>query len=314
LQGRIILPRRRSPSKALGPIRGLRRGAAEVIIRIRAKKGRMVAHFVGPRMYYSILGLRGLGLGAKARLLKRQIEVDVKHPDFPHPIHLRLRTTDVALCKEILIRQQYECVLAQPPRVIVDGGANIGLASVFFAHRYPDARVIAIEPESSNYAMLLKNTAPYPNIVAMRAALWNRDTELDLVDLGSGHTTFQTAEPATDMRGSVISKVAAITVDRLMDELGINAIDLLKLDIEGAEKELFEGPLAWTSRVGVIAVELHEHMRPGLMRSVSAAMRPFEESWTRGEVTFFARKGLASETLDGGLRESMLPLRILSAR
>lgn len=265
-------------------------------------------------MYYSILGLKGLWLGAEARLLRTKIDAEVKHPDFPYPIHLRLRTTDVALCREILIRRQYECLLAQPPRVIVDAGANIGLASLFFARRYPDARVIAIEPESSNYAMLLKNTAPYPNIVAVRAALWNRDTELDLVDLGSGHTNFQTAEAAGDKKGSVISKVRAMTIDRLMAEFDINTIDLLKLDIEGAEKELFEGPLDWVRRVGVFAVELHERLRPGLAKSAEKAMRPFEESWMRGDVTYFARKGFASESLQQGDYDSMLPLHVLSAR
>lgn len=272
-----------------------------------------MAHFVGPRMYYSIFGVRGLLLGAEARILRKRISVSVAHPKFPHPVHLRLRTTDVALCREILVRGQYECDLARPPRTIVDAGANIGLASVFFANKYPQARIIAIEPELSNYTMLVKNTACYPNVTTVQAALWNRNTEIHLADLGSGHTAFQTREDAGS-KPDAISKVRAMTVDRLMDECQIDAIDLLKIDIEGAEKELFDSPELWIRRVGMIAIEIHEHLRPGSSASIQAAAVDFESVWTEGEITYFARSALVTARMPRRSSDSVLPLRILETR
>lgn len=245
--------------------------------------------------------------------MRKQVHVRVTHPEFPHPVHLRLRTTDVALCREILIRGQYECDLTHPPRVIVDAGANIGLASVFYANKYPDARIIAIEPEKSNYAMLVKNTACYPNVTTVQAALWNRNTEIELVDRGSGHTAFQTREGAAAPTPDAVSKVRAMTVDRLMDEFDIDAIDLLKIDIEGAEKELFDAPDAWIRRTGVMAIEVHEHLRPGANASIQEAAADFESVWTEGEVTYLARKALAMARTRRWPSDSMLPLRILDA-
>jgi FkbM family methyltransferase len=72
------------------------------------------------------------------------------------------------------------------PPVIIDAGANVGLCAVFYANRFPDARIIAIEPEPSNYEMLKKNTAPYPNITTVHAALWKENGPLRLFDTGEG--------------------------------------------------------------------------------------------------------------------------------
>jgi len=64
------------------------------------------------------------------------------------------------------------------PDVIVDAGANIGLASICFANKYANATIIAVEPEQSNFELLEENVAPYPNIVPVQAALWYEDSEV----------------------------------------------------------------------------------------------------------------------------------------
>lgn len=78
---------------------------------------------------------------------------------------------------EVITWNMYATRLHQSPRVIVDAGANIGLTAVYFANQFPAARILALEPESSNYALLCKNTAAYP-----QAALWSSTATLDLVD------------------------------------------------------------------------------------------------------------------------------------
>lgn len=134
-------------------------------------------------MYYHLLGAKGLLLGAKARLFRAHIRVAVTVPNIKHPFRLRLRSTDIDLCPKVLVKALYESELTKSPKVIVDTGANIGLAAIFFANWYPEARIIAVEPDSSNYETLRKNIAPYSNIVAVRAALWNENKEIQLVFL-----------------------------------------------------------------------------------------------------------------------------------
>ena len=154
----------------------------------------------GPRMYYSLFGVRGLVTGARARLSPAPIIMAVAVPRLAHPVYLRARTTDVALCREIFLDGLYEAEFCEAPRVIVDAGANIGLSSVFYANEFPEARIIAIEPEASNYEMLLKNIAPYPGITPVHAALWKENGTLNLCDTGAGNTTFQVSDAGDPVR------------------------------------------------------------------------------------------------------------------
>jgi FkbM family methyltransferase len=285
-------------------------------------------------MYYSLFGPRGLLVGARARLSSAPIVMTVAVPGLLYPLYLRARTTDVSLCREIFLNNAYDSDFFESPQVtphaappampqvIIDAGANVGLSAVFYANRFPDARIIAIEPEPSNYEMLKKNTAPYPNITTVHAALWKENGALRLLDTGGGNTTFQVDEinqlSATEERGVV----RAVTLEKLMEQFGIAYIDYLKMDVEGAEKEIFEHAAPWIDRVGTIAVELHDGMRSGCSESVRQAAKGFPYQWRRGEITHFARKervaqsNRANETsgakpLAAGPR---FPLKILHTR
>jgi len=240
----------------------------------------------GPRMYYSLFGPAGLWLGGKARLLRKPIEVLAAVSGVPHPLHLRLRTTDVELCRQILLEGLYDCDFPKSPRFIVDAGANIGLAAIFYAIRYPQATIVAIEPEPSNYEMLKQNVALYPNIAPLHAAVWKANQQLRIVDLGTGHTGFQTATSAQDQCASAVD---GITLDKVMADFDISQIDLLKVDIEGAEKELFEHSISWIGAVESIAVEFHDAIRDGCSESVYLATVDFGFRWQNGEITYLSR-------------------------
>jgi FkbM family methyltransferase len=240
-------------------------------------------------MYYRLLGAKGLLLGAKARLLRTHIRIAVSVPNIEHPVRLRLRSTDIELCQEVLVKAQYESKLPKSPELIVDAGANIGLATIFFANRYPKAKIIAVEPDSSNYQMLRKNIAPYPNVFAVRAALWSENKEVNLVDPGVGQTAYQTHDGWAGPNLPV-QVVPGITLDKLMSDFDMRFIDLLKVDIEGSEKEVFERSSSWISSVGVIAIEIHDWIRTGCGEAVRRATKDFDREWQQGEVTFLARK------------------------
>lgn len=245
----------------------------------------------GVQSHYRLFGLHGVLVVAAARLLGRPLEVSVGIDGISHPIYLRLRTTDVSLFEEIIIESEYRFETSKRPRVIVDAGANIGLTSVFFANRFPEAKIVAIEPEQSNYVMLKRNAAHYSNIFPVQGALWREDGTLSLSDPGTGNWGYQTREKREG--DAVEGSVRGMTVDKLMEQYGWDYIDILKIDIEGSEKEVFETSASWIDRVGVIIVELHDRTKRGCSRSVYSATKDFEFEWCKGETTFFVRKEYA---------------------
>ncbi len=268
--------------------------------------------------HYRLFGIHGLFLTLKSRLFKKQIQVELKLPGITHPLHLRLRTSDIEVFSEILLDSQYALAYPINPRIIVDAGANIGLASVWYANQYPQARILAIEPEKANYEMLRKNTVPYSNITPVRAALWKADCELRLSESRDGVWDFWGFQ-VTQSEDQRVSKangcsVLGITVNTLMENNGIGYIDLLKVDVEGAEKELFENSATWIDHVGGIAIETHDRFKKGCSDSVFAATANFDLRWERGETTFLLRTSPAGGSLPGQGLATKLPGKIEPSR
>jgi hypothetical protein len=71
-----------------------------------------------------------------------------------------------------------------PPISVVDVGRYIGLSAAFFAHTYPEAMIIAIEPDARNYELLMLNTTRFPNLHAVRAAVWKASGTISHTDPG----------------------------------------------------------------------------------------------------------------------------------
>jgi len=201
-----------------------------------------------------------------------------KHPQtIKYPIFLRYPSTDLSTYRQIFDNSSYNHELAFEPNVIVDAGANIGLASVYFANKYPNAKIISIEPEKNNFEMLKKNVVNYKNIIPLNAAIWNKNEEVFIIDAHKGNDSFQVGND------SIVSsqKVNGFTVDKIMDMFNLPKIDLLKIDIEGAEKEVFESTPAWLGNVNSMAIELHERLKSGCNRNfynATAKYLPFEKS------------------------------------
>jgi len=189
---------------------------------------------------------------------------------------------------------EYDCELSKSPQVIVDAGANIGLTSVFYANKYPEARIIAIEPEASNYEILKENTRPYPNIVTVHAALWKADREIDLLDPGYGNQGFQTKEQGEESSGRVLTRTQGMTLTSVIRLCELGHIDMLKVDIEGSEKEVFEHSSSWIDNVGVIAIETHDRFRKGCEDAVRQATGKFNSQWYRDQTLFLARREYAT--------------------
>jgi FkbM family methyltransferase len=241
-------------------------------------------------MYLSLFGLRGLFKRALIAVSVGSNEFDVSIPNSAKKIFLRLGTTDVAAFGHVFITDAYGFLLTRQPSIIIDAGANAGMSAVYFALRYPMAKIVAIEPEPSNFAMLKKNSRLFPQIIPVNAALWSHEGFVHLRDNGGGHWAMSTIE----CQAATEPTVPATTLQALMQKLRIQYVDLLKVDVEGAECEIFEDATPWINRVGVICAELHDRLRPGCSEAFEPATAEFPIKWRRGELQCVAREGLIS--------------------
>ena len=248
------------------------------------------------RRYRRVFGRRGLVYFWYGEILGRQAEVTVTQPGNHAPIYLRLGTSDIGFYDEIFVRRVYDLSSAQSPQMIVDAGANIGLAGRYFAGQYPQARILAIEPARANFGQLCKNVAGYPQITPIQAALWDTIGKIDLSNPFGRHGTFRTWNVASSPT-PVLERVPAVTIPDLLATYNLERIDLLKIDIEGAEVELFSNAANWIDRVGVIVIELHDRFRRGCALNFYSATQSFDREWHRGELTFVARAGTVDDQL-----------------
>jgi FkbM family methyltransferase len=174
------------------------------------------------------------------------------HLGAPKPSTVRLRAVggDITILYEVFAEQAYWIPDTALPTgsvaQIVDCGAHIGLTALYFAYRYPRARIVAIEPSPTNFELLLANTVHEPRIVAIQACVSDRAgvSRISLDGPGWGHRI-----------GSTGTEVVALTLQNIRESCGIDTIDVLKLDVEGAEKAVLASGVGNTR---VIAAELHD--------------------------------------------------------
>jgi FkbM family methyltransferase len=240
----------------------------------------------GLNTYYSLFGVRGVLTISAYRLSGAPKEIVGYPPGVRSPVRLRMRTSDIWIYVQVLLGQEYAFDLPFTPETIVDCGANIGMSSIFFANRYPSARIVAVEPEAANYAMLVKNTKAYPSITPIHAALWNRDGHISVFNpdpsaAARGESGFRTREQPG-------ASVPAVTMGTLMRKTGISRVDLAKIDIEGAELEVFEDT-GWLSGTRCVMIEFHDRFRPGCMEAAELALRDFAVTRNR-ETTCYIRR------------------------
>lgn len=142
--------------------------------------------------------------------------------------------TGLAAFEEVFIRGEY-AVDIPPPHTIVDAGANIGVASVYFCLRYPSARVYAVEPNPDVLETLKRNLKAFPHASVHQCAFTDKDGTIEL----HVHPTSSIASSlSARTKGEHIVSVPSRTFDTFRSEQGIDTVDLCKFDIEGAEDKM----------------------------------------------------------------------------
>lgn len=208
---------------------------------------------------YIKFGYGGFILWKNKHAKKRKI-ISVKLKGFKYPIYLRTASSDYETFLQVFEQEEYAFPYIDNPKTIVDCGANIGFASIYFAKLFPDAKIIAIEPEPSNFEMLKKNTANYSNITCINNGIWTKKTSLEIVDQGIGEWAFAVKECQEETQGAI----PAIGIYDIIQEYKLSSIDILKIDIEGSEKEVFtENNGLWLGKIKILVTELHDRMKQG---------------------------------------------------
>lgn len=181
-----------------------------------------------------------------------------------HPFYYRTGTDDLSALNEVLFRTganaEYHFPIEGEPRVLLDIGGHIGSASLYFAHRFPECRIFAFEPAPDNFELLVKNTAPYPNIRAFNFGLGGSSGSVALTGSAGAHDTGgRTIVPDSGLGGPLSSIVQIRSAAETLAELGIAEVDYIKIDTEGAEHDILTGfPQEILKNVRWIIGELHD--------------------------------------------------------
>lgn len=189
-----------------------------------------------------------------------------------HPIFHRMGTSDWRVFQDILLQQEYDVpypthseavstfyrrALSSSKRpVIIDCGANIGMASVWYAHRFPEALIYAIEPEPENFSMLLKNCENYKNITPIQAAISDQQGLVTLDNRSDEPWAWETVISDT-------GTIPAITIPQLLARTENAALFIIKIDIEGFEIDLFRSNYDWIRDAPLLIYEGHDWLFPG---------------------------------------------------
>jgi FkbM family methyltransferase len=246
------------------------------------------------RVYQRTFGVIHGPFVMAGNLMPRATVMETRIGDDPRPLWLRRSTTDIVVYDQVVTRGEYEFGVPQDAKTILDVGANAGITSAWYASRYPGCQVIAVEPEERNYAMLLENAASRPEITPVRAALspssgMVRAINPDAPAWAYQYRDFSNRRSDDSMLHLTGTGVRAMTVAELIDDYSLDRIDLLKLDIEGSERDVFEGDVTFLAHVGAIAIELHDRFRPGCSRAFFRAVADFPYETWNGNTVLVAR-------------------------
>lgn len=214
----------------------------------------------GIRSFFFYLGLR---------FKKNKLDNITLH-GVKYPLFISNLGPDLTTLLQIFFGEEYGMPFEIKPTTIVDCGANIGLSAVYYANRYPEATIIAIEPDRSNFSYLQKNTAPYKNVICLNKAIWSERKMIELVDIGTGNWSLQSRETNDSAPGAI----EAISINDLIHEYNLSTIGILKVDIEGAEKQLFSVDFQdWIHKTKSIAIELHPNIDPAIPEVFDNALK-----------------------------------------
>jgi FkbM family methyltransferase len=199
------------------------------------------------------------------------------------PILARLNNSDLPVLYQVFGERECE-VDVNDPALIIDGGANVGYSTLFFSLRYPNAKIVAVEPSSENCVVFRQNCGGLPNVTLVQSAIWDKRTLLEICDPDERGWMIQVRETTAETPDSL----PAVTMADVIGMGGGTSAVIVKLDIEGTESKVFSSKdLGWLDSVQCLIIETHG---PEAHSIVSKAMQERSFScYSSGEKLIFHR-------------------------
>jgi FkbM family methyltransferase len=164
-------------------------------------------------------------------------------------------SSDFAVLNELLVLEEYDPTGLgddAAPCSILDLGAHAGASVLWFSRRYPRAEIWAVEPDPRTAERLRQNVGHIGRVGIVEAAVTDRSGVIDFFPAARGWAS--ALVPASRVASPV--QVRALTLDMLLEELELDQVDLLKLDIEGAEFDVLRSTRRLED-IGAVVGELH---------------------------------------------------------
>ncbi len=181
-------------------------------------------------------------------------------------VFIRRDNSDANVFEQVLVIKEYEAlykyILSKNEEIsnIIDCGANIGLTTLYLKSKFPEAKIVSVEPDKDNVFLIKKNISinHFDNINIENAGIWSKETKLQLLaDFRDGKSWALSVKEAHNEIGNV----SGVTLDYLIKKYSMDAIDILKIDIEGAERHLFSEHKIYDKflpKVKFLAIEIHD--------------------------------------------------------
>lgn len=177
-------------------------------------------------------------------------DVLIRFRGFQHPVLIRSNTSDAAVSFDTFVKKGYKTPDNNFLKVIIDLGANVGYSAVYFANHYPSAKIVCLEPSEENFKLLEINTRYYKNVVLVNKAVWWRKAHLAVENPNSGSWGFRFKEVQ-------YGGTSSIAIDDLLRDYSCGGNVMVKMDIEGAENEIFAECSDWIRETSYIQIEIH---------------------------------------------------------
>jgi FkbM family methyltransferase len=174
-------------------------------------------------------------------------------PPIDRTVFLRKWGSDPDTFEEVIQGEAYRPVLEHIPRcrTMIDLGANIGLATLYLASRYR-CRCLSVEPNPETFRILSKNVSGLADV--LQAGVWSSQAPLAA---GCANARYSMSSVASDPSGSI----SGLPMPAIIERSGFETVDLLKIDVEGAEVQAFQGDPSWLNQIGALAIEFHGESR-----------------------------------------------------
>lgn len=182
------------------------------------------------------------------------------------PFYVRPCTSDVGTVIHTIIREEYgHFSFPEHLEWMIDAGAYIGDTSAYFLSKFPELKIVALEPTPASYELTVKNLDPYNDRVFVEnVGLFYYDGRVSF----SGDNTGAGIVDSGSLDSSSI-EITCKSIPSLLSSYGIERLSLLKLDIEGGEEAIFENnPEEWLDRVDILVIETHGDHIEKLMKNV----------------------------------------------